>query len=91
VASSGMEAPHLKQNIQTHPASAPANSYLLIEILDSAVEKYLIQIEKAIISIAQGITFVMRQNTIGQLFEAFECRFGGKVSAHTMYARCRWC
>jgi hypothetical protein len=47
VASSGMEAPHLKQNIHTLTRLPP---WLIFYICDSADEKYFIQIEKAIIS-----------------------------------------
>ena len=58
VASSGMEAPHLKQNI-SHLARLPPLA--TFEFWISADEKYFIHIEKAIISMAQGITFVMRR------------------------------
>jgi hypothetical protein len=57
VASSGMEAPHLKQNI-SHLAPLPPVAQL--NIWDSADENYFIHIEKAITSIARGITFVMQ-------------------------------
>jgi hypothetical protein len=46
VVSSGMEAPHLKQNIHTSLGFRP----FFIDIWSSAVEKYFIQVEKAIIS-----------------------------------------
>jgi hypothetical protein len=86
VASSGMEAPHLKQNIQTSFGFRP----FFFSCSGSTIEKYFIQIEKAIISRLRGTTLVRTSRSDRRLSKAFECRLGGKVSAHAMHACGGW-
>jgi hypothetical protein len=66
VASSGMEAPHLKQNIHTSLGFRPSLTGIEFGVPQS--EKYFIQIEKAIISISRRTCFV-RISRLRPIFE----------------------
>jgi hypothetical protein len=89
VASSGMEAPHLKQNIHTSLGFRP-----VVNIFGfTQSEKYFIHIEKAITSRIRGIIFSNafdRYPREAALGKGLERCFSGKVSAHPMDARGGW-
>jgi hypothetical protein len=65
VASSGMEAPHLKQNIRTSFGFRP---WLTGIFGITQSEKYFIHIEKAITSRIRESSLVMHQTATGKVF-----------------------